>query len=71
MYLPVSTALFNTFAARFMKLTVSAIVPICRSALTVAVNVPVSSIPSRFRGANPVSVKVTVYVPGRKSTMRN
>jgi hypothetical protein len=26
MFLPVSTALFNTFAARFMKLTVSAMV---------------------------------------------
>ena len=40
------------------------------SALIVAVNAPVSSTPSRLKVLKPGSVNVTVYVPGRRSTMR-
>ena len=39
---------------------VSSSAPTFRSALTVAVNVPVSSIPSRFTALKPGSVNVTV-----------
>ncbi len=41
------------------------------SALTVAVNDPVSSTPSRLTVLKPVSENVTVYAPGRKSSIRN
>src|ERR1043165_3718891 len=40
------------------------------SALIVALNEPVSSMPSRLTVLKPVSVNVTEYVPGRRSTMR-
>ena len=43
-----------------MTVIVSASVPTFRSALTVAVNDPVSSIPSRLTVLKPVSVKVTL-----------
>ena len=43
-----------------VTVTVSATVPTLSSASMVAVNEPVSSIPSRLNGENPASVKVTV-----------
>src|SRR6266850_5532414 len=53
-----------------VTVTVSSRAPGRRSVLTVAVNDPVNSIPSRRTVLNPGSVNVTVYVPGRKSTIR-
>src|SRR2546423_7217151 len=49
---------------------VSASAPTFRSALTVATNDPVSSIPSRLTVLKPGSVNVTSYVPGRRSIIR-
>src|SRR5438552_3683394 len=49
---------------------VSATVPTFISALTCAVNPVVSSMPSRLNVAKPGSVKLTSYVPGRRSTIR-
>jgi hypothetical protein len=49
--------------------TVSCRLPTRRSAFTCASNVPLSTIPSRLMLLNPVSENVTVYVPGRRSTM--
>ena len=43
--------------------------PTFMSALTLAVKAEVSSIPSRLTPLNPVSVNVTAYVPGRRSTI--
>ena len=43
--------------------------PTVRSAFTVAVNPPGRSIPSRLNVLKPASVKVTEYVPGRRSMM--
>ena len=43
--------------------------PTRRSALTVAVIRPVSSMPSRLTLENPGSVNVTSYVPARRSTI--
>src|SRR5215831_19208256 len=40
------------------------------SAFTVATNEPLSSMPSRLTLLKPVNVNVTLYVPGRRSTMR-
>jgi hypothetical protein len=40
------------------------------STLTGAVNCASSRIPSRTTVANPVRVNVTLYVPGRRSTIR-
>jgi len=50
---------------------VSSTAPTFMSALTVAVNVPVSSTPSRLTVLKPVSANVTVYAPGLKSWIRN
>src|SRR5262245_7782316 len=50
--------------------TASSIVPTARSALTVDVNDTGRMMPSRFTCLNPASVNVTVYSPGRKSTIR-
>ncbi len=47
--------------------TVSSSAPTRSSALTGAVKFAGSSTPSRFTVENPGSVKVTVYVPGRRS----
>jgi len=44
--------------------------PTRNSAFTDAVKVPVSSIPSRFTVLNPASEKVTLYTPGRRSSIR-
>ena len=49
---------------------VSSSAPTRSSAFTVAVNAPVSSMPSRLTVLKPGSVNVTVYVPGRRSTTR-
>ena len=49
---------------------VSSTAPTRISALTDAVNVPVSSTPSRRTVLNPGSVMVTVYVPGRRFSTR-
>ncbi len=49
---------------------VSARLPTLRSALTVAVNDPVSSIPSRLTVPKPVRAKETLYTPALRSTMR-
>ena len=48
---------------------VSCTVPTFNSALMVAVNDPVNSTPSRLTMLKPVSVKVMVYEPGRRSTI--
>ena len=48
---------------------VSSTAPTCMSAFTVAVKPAVSTIPSRRKPVNPGSENVTVYVPGRRSTM--
>ena len=50
----------STIGLSPVTVTVSASAPTFRSALMVAVNEPVSSIPSRLKVLNPVSVKVTV-----------
>ena len=48
---------------------VSSTAPTRSSAFTVAVNEPVSSMPSRTTVVKPARVKVTVYRPGRRSTI--
>src|SRR5215831_2830354 len=53
-----------------VTVTVSATAPTRMSALTLAVNDPVSSMPSRFVALKPESVNVTEYVPGRKFSIR-
>jgi hypothetical protein len=60
----------STVGAWPLTVIVSATLPTVRSAFTVAVNVPRSSIPSRLTVLNPASVNVTVYTPGLRSTMR-
>src|SRR5262245_47667677 len=49
---------------------VSSTAPTRRSALIVVTPAPVSTTPSRLTVENPDSVKVTVYVPGLRSTIR-
>src|SRR5437867_5203778 len=53
-----------------VTVTASSIVPTAISAFTVEVNDTGSMMPSRRTCLNPVSVKVTVYSPGRRSTIR-
>ena len=60
----------STMGVSPLTVIVSSTAPTFMSALTVAVNDPVSSMPSRFTDEKPVSVNVTEYVPGRRSTMR-
>ena len=48
---------------------VSSTEPTFMSALTFAVKAEVSSMPSRLTLLKPVSVNVTAYVPGRRSTI--
>src|SRR5262245_7740179 len=52
-----------------VTVTVSVISPTRRSALTMAVNCVVSSMPSRLTPANPGSVNETTYTPGLRSTI--
>ncbi len=59
----------STTGAAPETVTVSDTLPTFRSAFTVATKVPVNSMPSRLTGANPPSVKVTVYVPGLRFSM--
>ena len=60
----------STTGASPVTVTVSSRAPTRRSAFTVAVKSPDSSIPSRLTVLKPVSVNVTVYDPGRRSMMR-
>ena len=60
----------STSGAWPVTVSVSSIAPTVMSAFTVATNSPRSSMPSRLTVAKPGSVKVTVYGPGRRSTMR-
>jgi len=60
----------STTGAVPVTVMVSSTVPTRISPFTVAVNAVVSSTPSRLKVLNPGRVKVTVYVPGRKSTIR-
>src|SRR5947207_2353493 len=64
------TACTSTMGDSPVTVTDSATEPTLSAASIVAVNEPVSSIPSRLYGENPASVKVTAYVPGRRSTIR-
>ena len=57
----------STTGASPLTVTVSCTPPTRRSAFTVAMKLPASSIPSRLTALNPGSVNVTEYVPGRKS----
>src|SRR5262245_14702116 len=60
----------STIGESPVTVIVSSIDPTLRSASTVAVNVPGSSTPARRKDWKPLSEKLTVYVPGLKSTMR-
>jgi hypothetical protein len=60
----------STIGAWPETVTVSSSAPTAISALTVAVNSAGSSMPSRFSVLKPASVNVTVYGPGRRSTIR-
>jgi hypothetical protein len=60
----------STIGVSPVTVMVSSSAPTLRSAFTVATNVPVSSMPSRRTVLKPGSVKVTVYVPGLRSTIR-
>src|SRR5688572_7921613 len=60
----------STSGAWPVTVSVSSIAPTVMSAFTVATNSPRSSMPSRLTVVNPGSVNVTVYGPGRRSTMR-
>src|SRR6478735_5674841 len=51
-----------------VTVTDSSTAPTRKSAFTVAVNDPASSMPSRLSALNPGSANVTLYVPGRRST---
>src|SRR5207249_8590996 len=61
----------STIGASPVTVTVSATAPTRKSAFTVAVNDPCSSMPSRLSVLNPGSANVTLYVPGRRSTTLN
>ena len=50
-----------------VTVTVSCTPPTRRSAFTVAMKLPVSSMPSRLTVLKPGSVKLTEYVPGLRS----
>ena len=52
-----------------VTVTVSSTEPTARAAFTVAANDPWRRIPSRLTVRKPGSVNVTVYSPGRRSTM--
>ncbi len=57
----------STVGASPVTVSVSETFPTVRSALTVEVPVPTTSMLSRLTTLNPVKVKVTVYDPGRRS----
>jgi hypothetical protein len=57
----------STTGAAPLTVTVSCTPPTRRSAFTVAMKVPASSIPSRLIALNPGKVNVTEYTPGRRS----
>src|SRR4249919_3195099 len=58
----------STIGVSPVTVTDSSTAPTRKSAFTVAVNDPASSMPSRLNALNPGSVNVTLYVPGRRST---
>src|ERR1043166_2775527 len=60
----------STIGVAPVTVIVSSREPTFMSAFTVATNEPVSSMPSRWTVLKPVSVNVTEYVPGRRSTIR-
>src|SRR6266545_345909 len=60
----------STIGVSPLTVIVSSSAPTRISTFTVATNVPVSSMPSRLAVANPGSVNVTVYVPGRRVSIR-
>ena len=62
-------ACVSTMGDSPVTVMVSSSVPTLRSALTLAVKSEVSSMPSLTTVPNPGSVKVTVYVPGRRLTI--
>ncbi len=64
------TLCVSTIGLSAVTVTVSSIAPTFSSALIVAVKVPDSSIPSRLKVLKPTSVMVSMYVPGRRSTIR-
>ena len=61
------TLVVSTSGDAPLTVTVSSIEPTRRSPFTVAVNPAESWMPSRLTVLNPGRLKVTVYVPGRKS----
>jgi hypothetical protein len=60
----------STIGLSPVTVIVSSSAPTRSSAFTVALKSLESSTPSRLNVLNPVSVKVTPYVPGRRSTIR-
>ena len=63
------TSCVSTIGLAPLTVTVSARLPTRKSALTVAVVPAVRSRPSCLTVPKPVNVKVTVYAPGRNSTI--
>ena len=61
----------STIGAAPETVIVSSRAPTRMSMLSVAVKSAESSMPSRLKVWKPVSVKVTMYAPGLKSTIRN
>src|SRR5262249_52258573 len=59
----------STIGVSPVTVSVSSTAPTLRSTLTVAVNAPLNSTPSRLTVLKPGSANVTVYVPGRRSTI--
>src|SRR4051794_28382747 len=64
------TLCVSTIGVSPVTVIVSASAPTFRSALTTALNEPLSSMPSRRTALNPTRVNDTVYAPARRSTMR-
>src|SRR5436190_18689512 len=60
----------STMGVAPLTVIVSSTAPTFMSALIVATNAPLSSMPSRLTVLKPVSVNATEYVPGRRSTIR-
>jgi hypothetical protein len=60
----------STIGLSPVTVTDSSSVPTCSSPSMVATNCPENSMPSRLTVEKPGRVNVTLYVPGRRSTMR-
>jgi hypothetical protein len=63
------TRCVSTIGDSAVTITVSVMAPTFNSTLTGAVKPVVSSMPSRLTVLNPASVNVTLYTPGRRSTI--